>query len=288
MDTPPSYPLVTIGIPVFNSQQFLHQAIASVLNQSYPHFELIITDDGSTDSSLNIAQSFADPRIIVLADSQNKGISFRLNQQVQIARGTYFARMDADDLMLPNRIASQLSFMQQHPEFDVVGSAVCVIDDHNNLLGYRKPSHTHTLAKAIQGAAFVHPSVMGKTDWFKKHPYRQDLTGMEDYELWIRTVQNSHFGYIDDILLFYRDPLQFKLKTYLFRQQQLRKFFRTDAKKYIYLPQRAKYIGASYLKSVLSWALSSLKLDSLMIQKRNTPFANTNQKEILKEILLKQ
>ena len=224
-------PLVTIGIPVYNSEKFLAQAINSVLRQSYSNFELIITDDGSTDASVSIAQSFKDDRIKVIVDGQNRGISYRLNQQIELANGFFFARMDADDIMYPKRIEEQVRFMMEHPQTDIVGTAVCVIDDNNEILGYRKASHKKTQAEALQGAVFVHPSVLGRTSWFKQHLYKEEFIGMEDYELWIRTIEKSSFAYIDDILLFYRDPLKFKLKTYLFRQQQLRKFFRNEEKK---------------------------------------------------------
>ena len=83
-------PLVTIGIPVYNSEKFLAQAISSVLRQSYSNFELIITDDGSTDASVSIAQSFKDDRIKVIVDGQNRGISYRLNQQIELANGFFF------------------------------------------------------------------------------------------------------------------------------------------------------------------------------------------------------
>ena len=279
-------PLVTIGIPVYNSEKFLIQAIDSVLKQSYEHFELIITDDGSTDCSLSIAQSFKDNRIKVISDGQNRGISYRLNQQIQLAKGEYFARMDADDIMHPKRIEEQVHFMMEHPQTDIVGSAVCVIDDNNQILGYRKASHKKTQAEALQGAVFVHPSVLGRTGWFKQHLYKEEFIGMEDYELWIRTIEKSSFAYIDDILLFYRDPLKFKLKTYLFRQKQLRNFFRNEGKTYFSPSTIEKEIFKSHLKSFVSSTLSFFKLDKLMIRQRNYPFQEHEKELQLQKILI--
>ena len=275
-------PLVTIGIPVYNSEKFLAQAINSVLRQSYSNFELIITDDGSTDASVSIAQSFKDDRIKVIVDGQNRGISYRLNQQIELANGFFFARMDADDIMYPKRIEEQVRFMMEHPQTDIVGTAVCVIDDNNEILGYRKASHKKTQAEALQGAVFVHPSVLGRTSWFKQHLYKEEFIGMEDYELWIRTIEKSSFAYIDDILLFYRDPLKFKLKTYLFRQQQLRKFFSGAI---LNRRVRIKELLKSYLKSITAYCISLLGMDNLMIRRRNIAFEDIKEQNILKNIL---
>lgn len=278
--------LVTIGIPVYNSEKFLHQAISSVLNQTYPYFELIITDDGSTDGSVSIVESFNDPRIILLKDNQNKGISYRLNQQIQLANGVYFARMDADDIMLPNRIEQQVHFMTENPQTDVVGTAICIIDDYNQILGYRKASHKKTQIDTIKGVAFAHPSVLGKTQWFRQHLYKNEFIGMEDYELWNRTINKSVFGYIDDILLFYRDPLKFKLKTYLFRQKQLRLFFKTEGKTYnLSSIIIKKELLKSYFKSFVATILSFLHIDKLMIKRRNIHIKTHEIEKKLQNIL---
>ena len=82
---------ISIGIPIYNAERFLESAIKSVLNQSFKEFELILSDDGSTDSSLEIASSFNDSRIRILNDDQNRGIAFRLNEKIRLARGKYFA-----------------------------------------------------------------------------------------------------------------------------------------------------------------------------------------------------
>ena len=277
--------LVTIGMPVYNSEKFLYQAILSVLNQTYSHFELIITDDGSTDRSVAIIESFNDPRIILIKDSENKGISHRLNQQIQLAKGEYFARMDADDIMHPKRIEEQVRFMKERPQTDIVGTAVGVIDDNSEILGYRKASHKKTQAEALQGAVFVHPSVLGRTSWFKQHLYKEEFIGIEDYELWIRTIEKSSFAYIDDILLFYRDPLKFKLKTYLFRQKQLRNFFRNEGKKYDTSYVVNKLVLISYLKGVIARLSSILNVDKSVIKKRNIHIGTYEVEKKIQHIL---
>src|SRR5690606_13478656 len=99
---------VTMGMPVYNAEKFIKMAINSVLQQSHRNFELIITDDGSTDQSMDIVESFNDSRIVLIKDSNNKGISHRLNQQIDLAKGKYFLRMDSDDIMFPDRIEKEI------------------------------------------------------------------------------------------------------------------------------------------------------------------------------------
>nr|NJM01501.1 glycosyltransferase family 2 protein [Desulfobacula sp.] len=106
-------PLISIGMPVYNSDRFIEDAITSVLHQTFQNFELIITDDGSTDDSAKIIESFTDKRIKFLRGEVNLGISSRINHQVNIASGGFFVRMDADDIMFPSRIEEQFSFFKR-------------------------------------------------------------------------------------------------------------------------------------------------------------------------------
>jgi len=126
---------VTIGIPFYNAEQYLRYAIQSVLNQTFHDFELILSDDGSTDSSIEIARSFDDPRIVILSDGKNRGLVYRLNEQIHFAKGMYFVRMDADDIMHFNRIAIQLDYLKSNSEVDVVGTSYYSIDTSNQIIG---------------------------------------------------------------------------------------------------------------------------------------------------------
>ena len=103
-------PLVTVGIPFYNSEKYLSDSVKSTLNQTYTNLEIILLDDGSTDSSLKIAQEFEkkDKRVIVISDGENIGLPKRLNQLSQLVNGKYYARMDADDIMFSNRISSSI------------------------------------------------------------------------------------------------------------------------------------------------------------------------------------
>lgn len=198
--------LVSIGIPFYNAQEYLSDAIKSVVNQTYKNWELILIDDGSSDNSMNIANSFlSDKRIRVLSDGKNKGLSTRLNELAHYSSGKYYARMDADDIMRVDRIGMQVKYLNEHEDVDVVGSNYYVIDNTNNVLGVKKENSKPCSSKNIlTKGGFAHPTIMGKRTWFVDNPYCVKAHRMEDVELWMRTVSESNFVNINQELLFYR------------------------------------------------------------------------------------
>lgn len=210
-------PLLTIAIPIFNAEKHLSEAIQSVLNQTFQDFELILINDGSTDNSINIMTSFNDKRISIVNDGKNYGLIERLNQSVDIAKGKYYARMDADDIMYISRIQEQVDYLETHPDVDVVGSSVMTIDDDNNIIG----------SGLYHGKVdyFVHPTVLGKVEWFRNNPYTSWALRAEDTELWLRTSAYSNFWAIDKPLMFYREFGIPNTKKYITSQKTLLKIF---------------------------------------------------------------
>ncbi|MGL4993842.1 MAG: glycosyltransferase family 2 protein [Bacteroidales bacterium] len=200
-------PLVTIAIPIYNAEHFLHYAIKSVIDQSFKNWELFLINDGSNDESLNIMKRFEmDPRITILNDGENRGLIYRLNQSVKLAKGKYYARMDADDIMDPERLLKQVEYMESHPECDVLGSSAYSIDSKNYVIGIKTSSNSRwSRSSLLRGSAFIHPSVMGKREWFLSNPYDKDWERAEDYQLWLRTVEHSRFHNLEEPLLFYRE-----------------------------------------------------------------------------------
>jgi glycosyltransferase involved in cell wall biosynthesis len=199
-------PLVSIGMSVFNCERTLSTAIQSIVNQTYPNWELIIIDDGSQDRTLSIAKSFLDPRIKVITDGCNQRLPIRLNQAIGLSRGKYFARMDGDDISYPERLQRQVEHLEQHPEIDLLATAGVNFDRNGRATGATpwKQSHAEICARPWVGFPMIHPTWMGKLDWFQKFQYRPDAIGMEDYEIMLRAHQNSRFASLPDILLGYR------------------------------------------------------------------------------------
>jgi glycosyltransferase involved in cell wall biosynthesis len=263
--------VLTVGIPVFNAEKYLRIAIESVLNQSFSDFELIISDDGSTDNSFAIIQSFNDSRIRILNDGFNRGIGYRLNEQIKYARGIYFARMDADDIMFPNRLKDQLDFLRLNQNIDVVGTSAVVIDGLNNIQGERAISSNLEFADCVNGSVFLHPTIMGKTSWFRKYTYDNGLSGTEDYDLFMRSFRFSKFHNLNTPGLFYRDTNNVRFKTYLHRQHEiiltLNKNRNLIQDRFLVLKSKFRL----FLKCLIFFVIVISKQYSFFIKKRNSP-----------------
>lgn len=191
--------LVTIAIPVYNAERYLCDAIQSVINQTYSDWCLYLINDGSTDNSVSIMQEFAakDSRIKIIDDGKNKGLPARLNESIALTKTKYYARMDADDIMYITRIEEQVRYLEEHPGIDVLGTSIMTIDNNNTIIG----------SGLCYGSvnSFIHPTVMGKTEWFKTNLYCEWAVRAQDAELWYRTSYKSHFWSLDRPLLFYRE-----------------------------------------------------------------------------------
>lgn len=206
-------PLVSIGMPVFNCETTVSSAVKSILNQTYHNWELILIDDGSKDSTLSIIKSFKDPRIKIIADGLNQNLPKRLNQAIALSRGKYFARMDGDDIAYPKRIQAQVEYLENNPDIDLLGTNIIVIDKDSNPIGSFSSicSHAEICRRPRAGFLIVHPTWMGKIDWFRNHQYRSKAIRTEDTDLLLRTYQKSKFARLPDILLGYRvDSLSLK------------------------------------------------------------------------------
>lgn len=278
-------PLVTVGIPVYNAESYIKFSIDSVLTQTLTDFELIITDDGSSDNTLQIIKSYKDKRIKLISDGINRGISYRLNQQISLAKGKYFVRMDGDDIMFPERLRIEIDYLEKHNKVDVVGSKVIIIGKDNEILGIRNTcKNIKNVNDLFLSSRFIHPTTAGKLSWFKKWKYRENMSGVEDFDLWIRSFNESIFVNLDIPLLFYRDPLEFKIRTYFFRKKRLLKSC-WHLRKYL---DKKMFILVCFVKILFSLLCATLftimMQDKKMISRRNT-ILNDEEKEYYKTIL---
>lgn len=276
---------ITIGIPFYNAGRYLASSIRSVLGQTYSGFELILSDDGSTDGSLQIAESFNDPRIRLVSDGANRGIAYRLNEQISLANGTFFARMDADDLMFPDRIEKQLSFLERYG-YDVTGTQAVVIDHNNEVMGLRTTTIPKSRGELFTAIPFTHPTVMGKTGWFRKYMYTGGADGFEDWDLWIRSFSESAFALIDEPLLFYRDPRKMNVTTYLSRLRRGRETFRRYDREILPAGLKARLLAMSYMKALTYTTASALNINGRLVDRRNSP-VESRSKEKYESILNK-
>jgi glycosyltransferase involved in cell wall biosynthesis len=203
---------ITIGIPFFNAEEYLEDAIRSVFLQTHTHWELILIDDGSTDKSLEIANSIDDPRVRVISDGQNKKLAFRLNQIVQEAKYDLIARMDADDLIPSYRLERQVQYLHKNTDKDFVSTGVCSINNSGEIAGYRfvEQSSDIDAEKLFSNQHnIVHASILVKKTWYERNPYDETMSRAQDFELWLRAFSKNDLkvGIIPDIGYFYREEL---------------------------------------------------------------------------------
>lgn len=202
-----SRPLITIGLSAYNAEATISAVIASIIYQTYDHWELLLIDDGSTDSTVKIVEKFQDSRINIVADGQNKGLSIRLNQAVSMAKGKYFCRMDHDDVAFLDRLEKQVVFLESNPNIDLLASSVLIFRNDGSIQGVVevKESHEEICKYPWRGFYFPHPTWMGKLEWFKLHSYTPSADGAEDQLLLYSTFRTSHFAGLNDVLLAYRE-----------------------------------------------------------------------------------
>ena len=257
--------MVTIGLPFYNAEKYLALAIESVLQQTYTDWELLLLDDGSTDNSLSIAQSYAqkDSRIKVISDGKNKNLATRLNELPSLAQGLYLARMDADDIMLPARIERQLAVLKAHPEIDVLGTNAYIINDENAVTSTRYPlTPKNTLTRV---KSFIHPTIIAKKQWFLENPYDTKALRMEDAELWYRTHSKYHFVRLNEPLLFYREVGNNYYKKYFLAQQSKAYIF----SKYPNESYWKHYFRANFLKGIVYRIAQIFGMEQWLVNRRN-------------------
>lgn len=199
-------PLVTVLMPVYNAEKFVEHAVRSIINQSFKEFELIVVDDGSTDQTHRILMQF-DKKVVKVFSQEKSGITAALNRGLSLANGKYIARMDADDIALPERLQKQVAFLEAYPEIGIVGSAVLVIDDSGRKWGVQtfEPTDIGIRWTSLLKNPFVHPSVMFRKNLLDDHnlEYRS-LHHAEDYDLWIRLLRFTKGSNIEQPLMLYR------------------------------------------------------------------------------------
>ncbi len=174
---------------VYNGEKFLKEAIDSVLNQTYTDFEFIIYNDCSTDNSSKIIESYCDKRIVLINNEQNRGLTVNLHDGMNKATSKYIARMDADDICMPDRFQNQLNFLEANPDISILGSSVIFFDEYGTeILGTQPLTHDEIIVELLLGYTMMHPSVMMRLSDFKKHNlnYNPHFRYSQDFDLWVR------------------------------------------------------------------------------------------------------
>lgn len=197
---------VSVVMATYNAKGYLREAIESVLNQTFKDFEFVIIDDGSTDETIDVIKSYKDPRIR-LHKKNHRGLIASLNEGMKLARGEYIARMDADDISEPGRFERQVRFLDDHPEYAVVGTTIEVIDLEGHSRGVEpEPLDYLDLVKGlIVRNVLAHGSVMMRKAIIRElGGYDSSAKYVEDYDLWMRVARRYRMANLPQVLYKWR------------------------------------------------------------------------------------
>ncbi len=200
-------PKITVVLPVYNGEKYLRETLESILQQSFTDFEFLIIDDGSTDNSRAIINSFGDKRIRFLQNPKRLKLAGALNRGFKEAGGEYIARMDADDISHPQRLQKQLDFMEVNQHVGMCGSAIEIFgEDQTGRTDVYPASAEKIEAYALFDSPFCHPSTMLRKRVFHEHAllYDGSYYPTEDYELWTRALAKFPTANLSHVLLKYR------------------------------------------------------------------------------------
>ncbi len=283
-----SKPLVTVGIPFFNSAFTIETTIASIFAQTYDNWEIILIDDGSTDNSLEIAKRYEGDRVRVFSDGRNFGQGMRHNEITRLAKGELIAKMDSDDLSHSRRLEYQVEHLLKN-QVDVVDTAIVGIDESLRAISVRNlkplperlsPFDQYRKCLLTQG------SVLAKTEWFKRFPYDESLRRTEDRELWLRSYPNSRFSRLPQPLCFVREVgnEQIILKKYLVGYAEERRIMMSLGVQDLGLPSAAFLAAHIGLKTAAIYALTALGRQRQQIIRRGDPPAEAIIEETRREI----
>jgi glycosyltransferase involved in cell wall biosynthesis len=195
---------VSVVMPVYNCEDYIKEAVNSILNQTFTDFELIIIDDCSSDRSLEYIESFNDERIRLYRNSINQGISKTLNFAIQKSKGRYIARMDADDISLPTRLEEQFNFLKSNQDYILCGASFKIIGKQEEV--FFPENHEAIKLGLLNRNCILHPSVMLKKSVLLELEtiYNSNMEPAEDYDLWVRLINKGKYYNLNKILVHYR------------------------------------------------------------------------------------
>jgi len=219
-----SQPAVSVIMAVYNGAEYVEDAIESILEQTCSDFEFIIINDGSTDRTHEIICKYNDPRIRLI-NQENTGLTRALNVGLSLARGRYIARIDADDISLPERLEKQVALFEKNKDVVLQGSLFCLINVKNGRLYFKHLPNTERklrLFLALRGTPFRHSTVMFRRSVVEKvGVYNEKYVTAQDYEYWIRIAAQHRIAMLPEYLCLARDNIDESIVSSRSRRNQL-------------------------------------------------------------------
>lgn len=211
-------PLVSIAMPMYNGQSYLREAIDSILNQTYTNIELIVIDDGSTDNSVSIIESYDDPRISLFQNDKNRGVAYTRNRAIELAKGDYLAWMDCDDISLPKKIDLQVAFMEKNLDVSVCGTSYLRFFEKEIFYQDIAESNHEKIRTSFifRPATIFMPTAMLRTTVLAEDKIQFDdtLRMAEDYDFFQRFCEVRKSSNLTEVLFHYRDNPESITNTY--------------------------------------------------------------------------
>jgi len=201
-------PKVTVLMSVYNGEKYLREAIESILNQTFKDFEFLIINDGSTDRTAEILQSYDDPRIKIINNEKNIGLTKSLNKGLKMARGEYIARMDADDISMPERLEKEVDFLETHRDYAVVGTFVKILNEHSGVIRLldRPVEYAQIREFFRRDNCIAHGSAMIRKNCILDVGfYDESMERSQDYDLWLRLSEKYRLANIPEYLYIWRN-----------------------------------------------------------------------------------
>nr|WP_309754917.1 glycosyltransferase family 2 protein [Flavobacterium sp.] len=196
-------PLISVIMPVYNCVLYLEQSINSILKQTFEDFELIIIEDCSFDGTVEVLRKFVDPRIKIINNQSNEGVSKSTNKGFKLARGKYIARMDGDDIAVKDRFEKQLRILEDNPDIFVCGGLVRYLGGTNSIIKY-KETNREIVTELLISCSVCMGTAMFRRKELKSYFYDEKKRSGEDYDFWCKIVGLGEFYNIQEVLLFYR------------------------------------------------------------------------------------
>ena len=215
-------PKVSVIMSVYNGEKHLQEAVDSILNQTFKNFEFIVINDGSTDSTAEILKSFFDERMIIINQDNRRGLTKSLNRAVSSARGEYVARMDADDVSLPERLGQQVAFLDEHTDVALLGCNFYEIDDSGNIVARKEliPENEEIKWRLLFHNCYGHSTTIFRKECFSAvDGYDESIFYSQDYDLWIRLSQHYNLGNLCEFLHKWRRNESKGISMINFREQ---------------------------------------------------------------------
>ena len=204
-EMPAGTPRVSVIMPAHNAEEFINVAISSILLQSFPDFELLVVDDFSSDATPQILDQITDQRVRPIRTKEKLGVTRSLNFGLLLARGEFIARLDADDVALPQRLQKQVAFLDGNPDYGLVGSWMQLFGDRNLVSRYPVSDDDIRMTMLFR-TPFGHPSVMFRKNWDNGNLgfYDESYVVGQDFDLWERVSQSWKVANLSEILTHYR------------------------------------------------------------------------------------